>query len=67
MNTNAASKSAACRRQLLLDSLDSVNEKDLDQIAMDTSVAHRAVMREKLYGKNRIAKIIKGILFDLIL
>jgi hypothetical protein len=67
MNTIAESKSAACRRQLLLDSVDSVNEKDIDQIAMDTSAAHRALMREKLYGKNRIAKIIKGIMFRFII
>jgi hypothetical protein len=61
MNTTASSKSAACRRQLLLDSVDSVNERDVDPIAMDTCIAHRAAMREQLYGKNRIAKIIKGI------
>ena len=61
MNTTALSaKSAASRRQLLLDSIDSVNPRDIDPSAMDTSTDHRSFMREQLYGRNRVTKIIKG-------
>ena len=61
MNTTSlSSKSAACKRLLLLDSVDSVNERDIDTTAMDTTISHRAFMRDRLYGANRVAKIVKS-------